>query len=262
MLYTNDKFEINQLFPLNLKLLLILNSIIMVNTKNNNLVNRDKNLSFQNEEREKSAAELVIANEELAFQNKEKGKRAAELIIANKELTFQNKEKGKRAAELVIANKELTFQNKEKGKRAAELVIANKELTFQNKEKEKRAAELVIANKELAYQNQENEKRTEELIAANTELKKAEEYHKEYILGLEKMMFMTSHKVRLDIANILGISNLLDHATNSPEEHKQFVDYIKQSAISLDIFTKELTLVIFDLEQKGRNKNFIKPTDL
>ena len=220
MLYTNDKFEINQLFPLNLKLLLILNSIIMVNTNNNNLVNSDKNLSFQNEEREKSAAELVIANEELAFQNREKEKRAAELVIANRELTFQNKEK------------------------------------------EKRAAELVIVNKELAYQNQEKEKRTEELIAANAELKKAEEYQKEYILGLEKMMFMTSHKVRLDIANILGISNLLDHATNSPEEHKQFVDYIRKSAISLDVFTKELTFFIFDLEQKGKNKNLIKLTDL
>jgi hypothetical protein len=261
MLYTNDKFEINQLFPLNLKLLLILNSSIMVNAKNN-LVNSNKKFSFQNEEREKRAAELVIANEELAFQNREKGKRAAELVIANKELTFQNKEKGKRAAELVIANKEMAFQNKEKEKRAAELVIANKELTFQNKEKEKRAAELAIANKELAYQNQEKEKRTEELIAANAELKKAEEYQKEYILGLEKMMFMTSHKVRLDIANILGISNLLDHATNSPEEHKQFVDYIRKSAISLDEFTKELTFFIFDLEQKGRNKNLIKLTDL
>jgi signal transduction histidine kinase len=162
----------------------------------------------------------------------------------------------------VIANKELTFQNEEREKRAAELVIAIRELTFQNKEKEKRAAELAIANKELAYQNQEKEKRTEELIAANAELKKAEEYQKEYILGLEKMMFMTSHKVRLDIANILGISNLLDHATNSPEEHKQFVDYIKKSAISLDVFTKELTFFIFDLEQKGKNKKLIKLTDL
>jgi signal transduction histidine kinase len=220
VLYTNDEFEINQLFPLNLKLLLILNSAIMVNAKKNNLVNSNKKFSFQNEEREKRAAELVIANEELAFQNREKEKRAAELVIANRELTFQNKEK------------------------------------------EKRAAELVIVNKELAYQNQEKEKRTEELIAANAELKRAEEYQKEYILGLEKMMFMTSHKVRLDIANILGISNLLDHATNSPEEHKQFVDYIRKSAISLDVFTKELTFFIFDLEQKGKNKNLIKLKDL
>ena len=95
------------------------------------------------------AEELIIANKELAFQNEEKEKRAAELIIANKELAFQNKEKEKRANELIIANKELAFQNKEKEKRAAELIIANKELAFQNVEKEKRADELIIANKEL-----------------------------------------------------------------------------------------------------------------
>jgi PAS domain S-box-containing protein len=96
--------------------------------------------------KKKKSDELVIANKELAFQNNEKEKRAAELVIANKELEFQNNEKGKRAAELIIANKELAFQNNEKEKRAAELVIANKELEFQNNEKEKRAAELRIAS--------------------------------------------------------------------------------------------------------------------
>ncbi|MCX7147630.1 MAG: hypothetical protein NT042_15920, partial [Sulfuritalea sp.] len=64
-------------------------------------------------------AELVVANRELAFQNEEKEKRAAELVVANKELAFQNEEKEKRAAELVVANKELVFQNEEKEKRAA-----------------------------------------------------------------------------------------------------------------------------------------------
>ena len=127
----------------------------------------NKELAFQNEEKEKRAAELIIANKELAFQNEEKEKRAAELIIANKELAFQNDEKEKRAAELIIANKELAFQNDEKEKRAAELIIANKELAFQNEEKEKRAAELIIANKELAFQNDEKEKRAAELIIAN-----------------------------------------------------------------------------------------------
>ena len=127
-------------------------------------------MAFQNDEKEKRAAELDIANKELAFQNNEKEKRAAELVIANKELAFQNDEKEKRAAELTIANKELAFQNDEKEKRAAELVIANKELAFQNDEKEKRAEELIIANKELAFQNHEKEKRAEELINANKEL--------------------------------------------------------------------------------------------
>ncbi len=72
----------------------------------------------------------IIDSKELIFQNEEKEKRAAELVIANKELLFQNTEKEKRAAELVIANEELLFQNTEKEKRAAELVIANKELSI------------------------------------------------------------------------------------------------------------------------------------
>jgi len=74
---------------------------------------------------QKWAIELLNANKELAFQNKEKEKRAEELVIANRELVFQNKEKEKRAEELVIANRELVFQNKEKEKRAEELIIAN-----------------------------------------------------------------------------------------------------------------------------------------
>jgi PAS domain S-box-containing protein len=115
----------------------------------------------------KTEEELRIANKELAFQNDEKEKRAAELSIANKELAFQNDEKEKRAAELIIANKELAFQNNEKEKRARELDVANKELAFQNNEKEKRAAELIIANKELAFQKIEKEKRAAELRVAS-----------------------------------------------------------------------------------------------
>ena len=65
-----------------------------------------------------------ISKKELAFQNNEKEKRAAELAMANIELKFQNEEKEKRAAELAVANTELIFQNNEKEKRAAELAIA------------------------------------------------------------------------------------------------------------------------------------------
>jgi len=139
----------------------------------------NKELAFQNNDKEKRAAELILANKELVFQNKEKEKRAAELILANKELVFQNKEKEKRAAELILANKELLFQNKEKEKRAAELILANKELVFQNKEKGKRAAELKIADKELVFQNKEKEKReseNKELEATSYSLKLASQY--------------------------------------------------------------------------------------
>ena len=150
------------------------------------LQNANKELVFQNDEKEKRAAELVIANKELAFQNEEKEKRAAELGIANKELIFQNDEKEKRAAELIIANKELVFQNEEKEKRAAELIIANDELLYQNDEKEKRAAELVIADKELVYQTGEKRKRAAELVIADKELVfQTEEKEKREIVNKE-----------------------------------------------------------------------------
>jgi signal transduction histidine kinase len=142
--------------------------------RSSELLIANKELAYQNEEKEKRASELIIANKELAYQNQEKEKRASELVVANKELVFQNEEKEKRASELAIANVELAYQNEEKEKRAAELIIANKELVFQNKEKEKRAAELSIANRELVFQNKEKEKRATELIIANQELKKAE----------------------------------------------------------------------------------------
>ncbi|MDP2888854.1 MAG: ATP-binding protein [Bacteroidota bacterium] len=165
----------------------------------------NKELAFQNKEKEKRAAELIIANKELAFQNDEKGKRADELSIANKELAFQNDEKEKRADELIIANKELAFQNKEKEKRAAELIIANKELVFQNDEKGKRADELSIANKELVFQNEEKEKRAAELILANYELvfqnEEKEKRAAELIIADKELIFQNEEKEKRTVEN-------------------------------------------------------------
>ena len=56
----------------------------------------------------------------------EKEKRAAELIVANKELLFQNEEKEKRAAELAAANKELLFQNEEREKMQEHLIVQDR----------------------------------------------------------------------------------------------------------------------------------------
>ncbi len=186
----------------------------------------DKELAFQNEEKEKRAAELIIANKELVFQNREKEKRADELIVANKELAFQNKEKEKRADELIIANKELAFQNEEKEKRAAELIIANKELAFQNEEKEKRAAELIIANKELAFQNVEKEIRADELIIANKKLasqnKEKEKRADELIIANKELAFQNEEKEKraaeLIIANkeLLAFTYISSHDLQEP----------------------------------------------
>ncbi|MFT4940248.1 MAG: diguanylate cyclase (GGDEF)-like protein/PAS domain S-box-containing protein [Paraglaciecola sp.] len=65
----------------------------------------------------------LIGNKELVFQNQEKEKRAAELVIANEELVIANEA-------LITANETLRSQREIKGKRAAELVIANEALSI------------------------------------------------------------------------------------------------------------------------------------
>ncbi|MBC7640812.1 MAG: PAS domain S-box protein [Flavobacterium sp.] len=134
----------------------------------------NKELAFENSEKQNRADELHIANEELDYQKTEKTNRADELKIANKELAFQNQEKQNRADELYIANQELVYQNIEKLNRADELEIANKELAFQNQEKQNRADELQIANIELAHQNNLKECRTRELTIKNNQLIEAQ----------------------------------------------------------------------------------------
>ncbi|CAN1535944.1 aerobic respiration control sensor protein ArcB [Flavobacteriaceae bacterium] len=202
------------------------------------LRNANKELAFQNDEKEKRADELGIANKELAFQNEEKEKRADELGIANKELAFQNEEKEKRADELGIANKELAFQNEEKEKRAAELGIANKELAYQNDEKEKRAAELFIANKELAYQNDEKENRAAELVIANEEL-------------------AYQNKVKEKRAAELVIANKELAYQNDEKEKRADELYIANKELIFQTGEKEnraAELVIADLELEFQNK--------
>ncbi|MES2396280.1 MAG: ATP-binding protein [Bacteroidota bacterium] len=210
--------------------------------KSDELIIANKELVFQNEEKEKRAEELVIANIELAFQDEEKEKRAAELIIANIELAFQDEEKEKRAAELIIANKELVFQNAEKEKRAAELIIANKELVFQNDEKEKRAAELIIANKELIFQNDEKEKRAAELIVANKELAfqndEKEKRAAELIIANKELLFQNDEKEKRAAELIVANKEL---AFQNDEKEKR--------AAELIIANKEL---IFQNDEKEK----------
>lgn len=207
------------------------------------LILANTELIFQNLEKEKRAAELIIANEELVFQNNEKEKRAAELTVANKELLFQNEEKEKRANELVIANKELVFQNQEKGKRAAELIIANIELDFQDEEKEKRAAELLIALKELGYQDEEKSKRAAELIIANREVlvQKLEKERRAVAEAKKDEFFnMVSHEFKTPLTNIKAIHQLLEKKTDKADKIYPFLANANNSIQRLEKLIADL----------------------
>ena len=214
--------------------------------KSDELINVNKELAFQKEEKKKRAAELIIANKELVFQNEEKEKRAEELAIANKELLFQNEEKEKRAAELIIANKELVFQNEEREKRDEELIIANKELVYQNGEKEKRAAELVIANKELIFQNKQKEKMTADLIQRNKDL--------------EQFTYIISHNLRAPVANIIGLSYRLQQVDLPDDIKKQIVSGLSTSVNKLDEVIRDLNDILKVRQKVDESKQLISLT--
>lgn len=95
----------------------------------------------------------------------------------------------------------------------------------------------------MVFQYEEKERLSMELVIACKDLKKSDEDLKAYTIGLEEMIFITSHKVRQPVAHILGLSGLLDQSIDySINELKNIVGYFKKSATTLDNFTKELTL--------------------
>jgi signal transduction histidine kinase len=134
-------------------------------------------------------------------------------------------------------------------------LIAKAEFVLQNQRKDKPTDDVLAINA-LATAATQTKQQLNQLIGDNdNENEKREQFLKEYVHGLEAMMFMTHHKVRQPVANILGMANLIEKHANSPEELKKIADYMKQSALDLDMFTRELTKFVSDLEQKGKDNS-------
>ncbi|MBC7863297.1 MAG: CHASE3 domain-containing protein, partial [Bacteroidia bacterium] len=168
--------------------------------------NQMQELAFQNEEKEKRAAELGIANKELAFQSEEKEKRAAELGIANKELAFQNKEKEKRAEELSMANKELIVQGEELQAQQEELKQMNEELEEQSQNLKQQQEELQLSNEELGEQTASLEERNKEVETAKFDIEQktkqlevSSRYKSEFLANM-------SHELRTPLNSLLILS--------------------------------------------------------
>jgi light-regulated signal transduction histidine kinase (bacteriophytochrome) len=75
------------------------------------------------------------------------------------------------------------------------------------------------------------------------------------------MMFMTSHKVRQPVSQIMGISELLESEIVSQEEVKKITGFMKESVHNLDSFTRELTTFINDLREKNEAQQRIVEKD-
>jgi signal transduction histidine kinase len=178
-----------------------------------------------------------------------------DIINTNKKLMFQNQQNENRVAKLVLDNQKITSQNDENEKQITDLKNINKVLMFHYQTNKKCHEELTLAHKELLSQNKKNEKQSVVVLKTNEKLKNAQETQKGYIEGLEAILFMTSHRIRQPVANILGLSYLLDDSKNSTNEIKVFMEFIKQSALVLDVYTQELTSYTFDLKKKLYEKN-------
>ena len=80
------------------------------------------------------------------------------------------------------------------------------------------------------------------------ERKKVEQEKIAYLEDLEKVLFMCSHKVRQPIVQIMGLANILEEKMHSPAELHQLLLYIKQAALSLDEYTRELTVFLHNIK--------------
>ena len=79
---------------------------------------------------------------------------------------------------------------------------------------------------------------------------------KQHISDLEEILFSLSHKVRQPVSNILGISNLLDNDLIEINELRKIANCMRDSANSLDQFTKEMNNLVWTSKQKVENKNW------
>lgn len=108
---------------------------------------------------------------------------------------------------------------------------------------------LKLAQKELQLHHEDLEKCSKELSIAKNNLSTGEKEKEEHIRklnsDLEKMMHILCHKIRKSVANILGISVLLQTDESlGIDDWKELLDIIIKSAKSLNVATEELSKFI------------------
>ena len=137
---------------------------------------------------------------------------------------------------------------------------ANRTISMLTIENERLRDDLAEAQQDVGEGNLENEAR-KGLQDKNTQkFIRQQKLHEKHMKGLEKIMFVISHKVRQPVSNIMGITTQLEDSVEHSHSHS-LLGYLKQSVFSLDVVTRELTAIIAVLRRKVQKKlnGIIKP---
>lgn len=100
-----------------------------------------------------------------------------------------------------------------------------------------------MANRGRIFEFDENDspKRIVGVITDINERKETENKLKDYLSKLQRFAFLTSHNLRHPVANIIGLSNLIDTEIELSEPVQKLLHQIKTSTSHLDIVVKEMT---------------------
>lgn len=82
----------------------------------------------------------------------------------------------------------------------------------------------------------------------------------QHLEALEEILFITSHRMRKPVANIIGLADLSDtDSILSAKDLKKRCQYLSFSAIELDTIIKELNNFIEQSERQGLSPDTVKP---
>ncbi|MEO6546924.1 MAG: PAS domain-containing protein [Ferruginibacter sp.] len=77
---------------------------------------------------------------------------------------------------------------------------------------------------------------------------------KEYIKGLEGILFDISHVIRKPVTTMIGLTNAMQTKDIDADRLQKCVEYIKTVAVEMDDYTRKLTEKYFELSVNFRSK--------
>ena len=145
-----------------------------------------------------------------------------------------------RTSELLIKNEEISAQNEQ-------LVLHQREIEVQRNELRERNEKLQLANRTIEEQHQEIQQRNDELaleIDRQTQhLKKTNLELIEHNSRLEQFAYIISHNLRAPMARLIGLSSILQHATDA-DESSCIIQMMIKAAGDLDQVIRDLDFIV------------------